>query len=318
MSSVSVNSPKTPVTAGSNGIAAATLPNVCKMPGPPAPFVPTPLPNIAKSGTKPKGFTKDVKIEGKTIAVKGASFGSQGDAASKGTGGGVVSANTDGPAKFVGPGSLDVKAEGKSIQLLSDPMVNNCGPSGSPPNAATVAGIMQLAQAMMYPEQAGNTTTECTSSFNHTWVHREACGKKRMSQKIDEAASHPLEGIRFEAAAAAHNKATGDLTRSGQLSQEPHEEKVFWVCSECGIEREGDQLHDDPNGGPPHMVEVKFKSELSTRDAKQLGRNIQAVKQGNASGLVYKVPASGGGDFLCNQIKRLGEVAGQAIRVVRI
>ncbi|PRP98561.1 PAAR-like domain-containing protein [Enhygromyxa salina] len=318
MSSVSVNSPKTPVTAGSNGIAAATLPNVCKMPGPPAPFVPTPLPNIAKSGTKPKGFTKDVKIEGKTIAVKGASFGSQGDAASKGTGGGVVSANTDGPAKFVGPGSLDVKAEGKNIQLLSDPMVNNCGPSGSPPNAATAAGIMQLAQAMMYPEQAGNTTTECTNSFNHTWVHREASGKKRMSQKIDEAASHPRVGPRFEAAAAAHNKAAGDLTRSSQLSQDPHEEKVFWRCSECDIEREGDQLHDDPNGGPPQVVEVKCKNEMSMQDARQLGRNIQAVKQGGASAIIYKVPASGGGDFLSAQITRLGEIAGMAIRIIKV
>jgi hypothetical protein len=50
---VSINPPKTPVTEGSSGIAAATLPNVCKMPGPPAPFVPTPLPNIGKSDNLP-------------------------------------------------------------------------------------------------------------------------------------------------------------------------------------------------------------------------------------------------------------------------
>ena len=60
MSSVSVNPPKTPVTKGSNGIATATIPNVCKMPGPPAPFVPVPLPNIGKSGKSPQGYSQDV------------------------------------------------------------------------------------------------------------------------------------------------------------------------------------------------------------------------------------------------------------------
>ena len=91
MASVGVNPPKTPVTKGSNGIAAATVPNVCKMPGPPAPFVPTPLPNIGKSSDSPKGYSKKVKIEKKTVAIKGATFKSKGDVASKGTGGGLVS-----------------------------------------------------------------------------------------------------------------------------------------------------------------------------------------------------------------------------------
>ena len=141
--SVSVNPPKTPVTAGSSGVATATIPNVCKMPGPPAPFVPAPLPNIGKSGDSPKDYSKKVTIEGKKVAIKGASFKSMGDMASKGTGGGLVSANTHGPTKFLGPGSMDVKIEGKNVQLLSDPMLNNCGSSGSPPNAATMLGVIQ-------------------------------------------------------------------------------------------------------------------------------------------------------------------------------
>ncbi len=141
--SVAINPPKTPVTKGSNGIAAATVPNVCKMPGPPAPFVPTPLPNIGRSSLSPKGYSKKVKIQGKPVAIKGATFASQGDIASKGTGGGIVSSNTHGPTKFVGPGALDVKIEGKNVQLLSDPMLNNCGPSGNPPNSATLQGVIQ-------------------------------------------------------------------------------------------------------------------------------------------------------------------------------
>lgn len=142
MASVAVNPPKTPVTKGSSSVAAATTPNVCKMPGPPAPFVPTPLPNIGRSGNSPKGYTTSVKVEGNAVAIRGASFGSQGDMASKGTGGGIVSMNTHGPTKFVAPGSMDVKFEGKNVQYLGDQMSNNNGPSGNPPNSATLCGVV--------------------------------------------------------------------------------------------------------------------------------------------------------------------------------
>jgi hypothetical protein len=140
---VTVNAPKTPVTKGSNGIACATVPNVCKMPGPPAPFVPAPLPNIGKSGDSPKDYTKKVKVEGQTVAIAGATFKSMGDVASKGTGGGLISANTHGPTKFISPGSMDTKFEGKAVQQLGDMMLNNCGGGGSPPNSATLCGTVQ-------------------------------------------------------------------------------------------------------------------------------------------------------------------------------
>jgi len=125
MASVGINPPKSPVTQGSNSIAAATLPNVCKMPGPPAPFVPTPLPNIGKSAISPQGYSTSVTVEGEAVAIQGASFGSMGDIASKGTGGGLISSNCEGPTKFIGPGSFNVRIEGKNVQLLGDPMMNN-------------------------------------------------------------------------------------------------------------------------------------------------------------------------------------------------
>lgn len=154
MSSVGINPPKTPVTKGSSGIAKATLPNVCKMPGPPAPFVPSPLPNMAKSGSSPKGYSKKVEIEGNAVAIQGATFESMGDMASKGTGGGLISANTHGPAKFITPGSLTVKIEGKNVHLLGEPMLNNCGASGNPPNTgATLPGEDQ-------GDQSGPPTVE--------------------------------------------------------------------------------------------------------------------------------------------------------------
>jgi uncharacterized Zn-binding protein involved in type VI secretion len=138
MPRVTINSPKTPITKGSNGIAAATVPNVCKMPG-----LPAPLPNIGQSGKSPEGYSKTVTIEGEPVAIRGASFGSVGDIASKATGGGIVSNNVEGPTKFIAPGSMNVMIEGRNVHLLGDQMLNNCGPSGSPPNAATMGGELQ-------------------------------------------------------------------------------------------------------------------------------------------------------------------------------
>jgi hypothetical protein len=143
MGTVAINPPKTPVTKGSSDIAAATLPNVCKMPGPPAPFVPTPLPNIGKSGDSPQGYS-----------------------------------NTHGPTKFIGPGSMNVQIEGKNVQLLSDPMLNNCGPSGSPANAATMTGIVQMAKVVAV-----------------TYGDDKPCGKCGKTHPLD-AGSESLEMIR--------------------------------------------------------------------------------------------------------------------------
>lgn len=137
MSTISVNPPHTPVTEGSGGKALATTPNVCKMPGPPAPFVPTPLPNLGTSGDRLSNGTTTVKFEGKKVAIKGSYFMSQpsGDVASQGTGGGLISSKTQGKTEWLAPGSMDVKADGKNIQLLGDAMGNN---GGSPVNAATM------------------------------------------------------------------------------------------------------------------------------------------------------------------------------------
>lgn len=142
MSSVAVNPPKTPVTAGSQDKAPATLPNVCKMPGPPAPFVPTPLPNIGRSEDSIDGYTTTVLFEKKRVAIKGATYKSTGspDAASKGTGGGIISSVEQGKTAFAAPGSMNVKAEGKNIQLLGDAMTNN---GSNPNNSGTIPGNIQ-------------------------------------------------------------------------------------------------------------------------------------------------------------------------------
>ncbi len=194
---VAVHPPKTPVTKGSKGVAKATIPNVCKMPGPPAPFVPSPLPNIAQSDSSPKGYTKTVKVQGKTVAVRGASFKSKGDAASKGTGGGLVSANTHGPAKFITPGSLTVKFDGKSVHLLGEPMLNNCGASGMPPNTgATMGGVNQAKKKKKKKCPCDTFRTE-EKDYDESIAEAE--------QRVDEAAAEE------KAATDAANAATTAL-----------------------------------------------------------------------------------------------------------
>ena len=138
---VAIHPPKTPVTTGSLSRATATLPNVCKMPGPPAPSVPVPLPNTGRSELNPQGFSKRVFIDGHRVAIQGATFGSEGDAASKASGGGLVSSVAEGETRFISPGSMSVLIEGKSVHLLGDCTLNNGAPGG-PANAATLAGII--------------------------------------------------------------------------------------------------------------------------------------------------------------------------------
>jgi len=288
---VAVNPPKTPVTKGSNGVAAATLPNICKMPGPPAPFVPVPLPNIGKSGDSPKGYSTKVKIDGQAVAIQGASFNSMGDIASKGTGGGLISMNTHGPTKFIGPGSFDVKIEGKNVQFLGDQMLNNCGPSGAPANSATMFGVLQDAKAANPGNEdvcgAGKHTEEIEKPKPPPGEEKPA---GRLAQMAKDAVS---KGEKFEAAAADHNIKDGSVKAGDQLSRgrSPDEEaagkkgdeQFIWaVCTVCGYRREIDQA------GEHGVVEAKTSGSAALAKAKQLANNAELVSTGTP--VSYKIP----------------------------
>jgi Domain of unknown function (DUF4150) len=110
------------VNADTNGVTIA-FPDVCKTPAPPAPFVPIPYPNIAKSGDTAKG-TKKVKAEGNPICTKDSNFSmSTGDEAGS-AGGGMVSSKIKGKAEFVNF-SFDVQFEGKNVPRSFDLMLHN-------------------------------------------------------------------------------------------------------------------------------------------------------------------------------------------------
>ncbi|HET6333278.1 MAG TPA: PAAR-like domain-containing protein [Polyangiales bacterium] len=180
MPTVAVHPPKTPVTKGSGGVAAANLPNICKMPPPPPPFAPTPLPNIGTSGKDCQGYSKSVKIEGNPIAITGSSFGSSGDIASKATGGGLISNNAEGPTKFITPGEITVRIQSKFTQYLGDLMMNNCGIPGAPANSATMNGEMQS------PLPAIQVLTDIAKHCDETTSPTTVDGKKKSCLKLGE------------------------------------------------------------------------------------------------------------------------------------
>jgi len=109
------------VHATSNGVTIA-FPDVCKTPAPPAPFVPIPYPNIAKSQDTSKG-AKKVKCDGNPVCVKDSNFMmSTGDEA--GTLLGMLSSKIKGKAEFVNF-SFDVQIEGKNVPRAFDMMLHN-------------------------------------------------------------------------------------------------------------------------------------------------------------------------------------------------
>lgn len=106
---------------GSNGIAMATVPDICKTPSPGGP-IPIPYPNIARSATLSNGTTT-VKADGNMVANKGSEYASSnGDEA--GTAGGVKSSVNMKAAKWI-TYSMDVKMDGKNACRLSDKMSSN-------------------------------------------------------------------------------------------------------------------------------------------------------------------------------------------------
>ena len=109
------------VHAGSNGVTIA-FPDVCKTPAPPAPPIPIPYPNIAKSSDTAQG-SSTVTCDGNPVCVKDSNFMmSTGDEA--GALFGVASNKIKGKAEFVNF-SFDVQIDGKNVPRALDLMLHN-------------------------------------------------------------------------------------------------------------------------------------------------------------------------------------------------
>jgi hypothetical protein len=128
------------VHADSNGITTA-FPDVCKTPAPPAPPIPIPYPNIAKSSDTANG-TSTVQCDGNPVCVKDSNFQvSTGDEA--GSLLGVASNKVKGIAEFVNY-SFDVLFEGKNVARALDPMLHN--QKNTPPFPLVQGPIIVIAQ----------------------------------------------------------------------------------------------------------------------------------------------------------------------------
>jgi uncharacterized protein DUF4150 len=110
------------VHKGSNGVSAATMPDVCKTPSPGGP-VPIPYPNVSQSATLAKGTTTVKADGGMMIATNGSEFSlSNGDEA--GTVGGVKSGTFMKESTWI-LYSFDVKMEGQNACRLTDKKFQN-------------------------------------------------------------------------------------------------------------------------------------------------------------------------------------------------
>lgn len=105
-----------PASTKGGGICLA-FPDVCKMPGPPGPFVPVPYPNIAK--TAQEAQVSKTKFSQKQVAVKASQVGrTQGGEA--GTMKGLVSMKNKAKAEIGQIKSLLTKHHSKLMAMESD------------------------------------------------------------------------------------------------------------------------------------------------------------------------------------------------------
>jgi hypothetical protein len=109
---------------GNGKCLSINFPCVGKTPGPPAPFVPIPYPNISKGKDTDKG-SKKVKMHNKPVALKNTSVFSTSNGNEAATaGGGLITSKQKGKSGYF-MYSMDVKIEGKEVPRSFDLMAGN-------------------------------------------------------------------------------------------------------------------------------------------------------------------------------------------------
>lgn len=112
------------------GGSCAAFPDVCKVPAPPAPFVPTPFPNMAQCASA-SGASGKVKFDQKPALTKSSEITrSSGDEA--GTLKGMISMVNMDKVQYR-MGSMRVKIEGKDAVTVGKMTAHNGANANSPP-----------------------------------------------------------------------------------------------------------------------------------------------------------------------------------------
>ena len=155
----------TVVHSSSSGTSIA-FPDVCKTPIPPAGPVPIPYPNIAMSSDASKEVKK-VKTDKGKLMGKGSNFKmSSGDEA--GSAQGLVSSKIKGKAEFI-LYSFDVKAGGKNVCRLCDPMQQNQGTANTAGPAVFQAPNVALPPQAEYCEKTNDKKEEQKNDQKTNW-----------------------------------------------------------------------------------------------------------------------------------------------------
>lgn len=108
------------------------FPDVCKVPAPPAPFVPAPFPNMAQCSSASGTSDKVVIVNKPSIHTSSEISRSSGDEA--GTLKGMMSQTNMDKAVFK-MGSTAVKVEGKALCTVLKPTAHNGSNANAPPGA---------------------------------------------------------------------------------------------------------------------------------------------------------------------------------------
>jgi hypothetical protein len=161
---------------------------------------------------------------------------------------------------------MDVKFEGKNVQLLSDMMTNNGGGSGSPANSATMMGEIQ---APSVPAPPKKDPKEC----DHVWevktpgksIEDQKADNQRLSDSLANKPSRASQkrGYDFENIAIDANKDKLDIQCCGRE----------YLCSECGIEQEVDIM------GKDQIAEAKSRTEKGVKNKKKQCNNLFDIQK---------------------------------------
>lgn len=243
---------------GSNGIAAATVPDVCKTPSPGGP-VPMPYPNIARSSSLTSG-TKTVQSDGgNSAAIKGSEF-SQSNGDEAGTLGGVKSSTNMKEATWISY-SFDVRLEGQNACRLTDKMQMNHG------NTVCLGGEIQSPLA---PGVASETTPD---PCDHVWVIKDPGqspeeGKKANQALSDKLAKSPSKselqrGYDFENKAIDENMQKLDIQAIGRI----------YECDNCHIEQEVDIV------GKNRVAESKSRNFNGVKKKGKQSHRVRDIQQ---------------------------------------
>lgn len=111
------------VTHANGQAKSINFPCVGKTPGPPAPFVPVPYPNISMGSDTSKG-AKKVKADGKEVCLKDSEFSKSTGNEAATAGGGIVTSKQKGKSSYF-MYSMDVKIEGKEVPRAFDIMAGD-------------------------------------------------------------------------------------------------------------------------------------------------------------------------------------------------